>query len=52
MDQDGGFPTDILGSSVDGTGQIGTYFYTAPEIEQGWPRIDEKVNDKSIFDFT
>ncbi|KAG8481278.1 hypothetical protein CXB51_026106 [Gossypium anomalum] len=43
VDQDGGFPTDILGSSVDGTGQVGTYFYTAPEIEQGWPRIDEKA---------
>jgi translation initiation factor 2-alpha kinase 4 len=29
---------------MDGTGQVGTYFYTAPEIEQGWPKIDEKVN--------
>ncbi|KAL4290262.1 hypothetical protein GQ457_14G000440 [Hibiscus cannabinus] len=48
VDQDGGFATDILGSSVDGTGQVGTYFYTAPEIEQGWPRIDEKVDMYSI----
>ncbi|KAH1047144.1 hypothetical protein J1N35_037928 [Gossypium stocksii] len=48
VDQDGGFPTDILGSSVDGTGQVGTYFYTAPEIEQGWPRIDEKVDMYSL----
>ncbi|KAG4125967.1 hypothetical protein ERO13_D10G129301v2 [Gossypium hirsutum] len=48
VDQDGGFPTDMLGSSVDGTGQVGTYFYTAPEIEQGWPRIDEKVDMYSL----
>jgi translation initiation factor 2-alpha kinase 4 len=29
--------------SLDGTGQVGTYFYTAPEVAQGWPTIDEKV---------
>lgn len=52
MDQDGSFPTDTAGVSVDGTGQIGTYFYTAPEIEQGWPKIDEKVNDSAFFGFT
>lgn len=40
--------TEIVGVSVDGTGQIGTYFYTAPEIEQGWPKINEKVNFKFI----
>lgn len=28
---------------MDGTGQVGTPFYTAPEIEQGWPQINEKV---------
>lgn len=45
LDQDPGVPPDITGVSVDRTGQVGTYFYTAPEIEQGWPKIDEKVND-------
>jgi len=44
LDQDPGFPSDTAGVSIDGTGQVGTYFYTAPEIEQGWPKIDEKVN--------
>lgn len=44
MDQDGGFSTDVAGSGVDSTGQAGTYFYTAPEIEQSWPKIDEKVS--------
>lgn len=44
LDQDAAFPMDTGGVSVDGTGQVGTYFYTAPEIEQGWPKIDEKVN--------
>lgn len=28
---------------MDGTSQVGTYFYTAPEIEQRWPQINEKV---------
>ncbi|KAG8369529.1 hypothetical protein BUALT_Bualt14G0023000 [Buddleja alternifolia] len=40
--------TETVGVSADGTGQIGTYFYTAPEIEQGWPKIDEKVDMYSI----
>lgn len=43
LDQDAGLPLDTAGVSVDGTGKVGTYFYTAPEIEQGWPKIDEKV---------
>jgi hypothetical protein len=30
---------------MDGTGQVGTYFYTAPEIEQKWPQINEKVSN-------
>ncbi|KAL0358470.1 UNVERIFIED_CONTAM: eIF-2-alpha kinase GCN2 [Sesamum angustifolium] len=38
--------TEMVGVSIDGTGQVGTYFYTAPEIEQGWPKINEK---KSFF---
>lgn len=29
---------------MDGTGQVGTYFYTAPEIEQKWPQINETVS--------
>ncbi|WOH08018.1 hypothetical protein DCAR_0727454 [Daucus carota subsp. sativus] len=32
------------GVSVDGTGRVGTYFYTAPEIEQGWLKINEKAD--------
>ncbi|KAF6143812.1 hypothetical protein GIB67_016733 [Kingdonia uniflora] len=47
LDQDT-FPTDTTGVSVDGTGQVGTYFYTAPEVEQGWPKIDEKVDMYSL----
>ncbi|KAK3012844.1 hypothetical protein RJ639_010344, partial [Escallonia herrerae] len=37
-------PAETIGVSVDGTGQVGTYFYTAPEIEQGWPKINEKAD--------
>ncbi|KAK4286606.1 hypothetical protein QN277_003135 [Acacia crassicarpa] len=48
LDQDLGYPADIKGISVDGTGQVGTYFYTAPEIEQGWPKIDEKADMYSL----
>lgn len=49
VDQDSFFPTDATGVSMDGTGQVGTYFYTAPEIEQGWPKIDEKVLFRSLL---
>ncbi|GAA0140422.1 non-receptor serine/threonine protein kinase [Lithospermum erythrorhizon] len=35
---------ETVGISIDGTGQVGTYFYTAPEIEQGWPKINEKAD--------
>ena len=45
LDQDPSGPPDTTGVSIDRTGQVGTYFYTAPEIEQGWPKIDEKVSD-------
>ncbi|KAF8110727.1 hypothetical protein N665_0079s0043 [Sinapis alba] len=48
LDQDGGFSTDVAGSGVDSTGQAGTYFYTAPEIEQSWPKIDEKADMYSL----
>ncbi|KAF5733896.1 Kinase family protein isoform 2 [Tripterygium wilfordii] len=51
LDQDSGFPTDTAGVSGDGagvTGQVGTYFYTAPEIEQGWPKINEKADMYSL----
>uniref|UniRef100_A0A1J3D0H7 non-specific serine/threonine protein kinase n=1 Tax=Noccaea caerulescens TaxID=107243 RepID=A0A1J3D0H7_NOCCA len=48
LDQDGGVSTDVAGSGVDSTGQAGTYFYTAPEIEQGWPKIDEKADMYSL----
>ncbi|KAI3503993.1 hypothetical protein L1887_32537 [Cichorium endivia] len=41
-------PTETTGVSVDGTGQIGTYFYTAPEIEQRWPKINEKADMYSL----
>lgn len=34
---------DKTSGSLEGTGAVGTYFYTAPEIEQLWPHIDEKV---------
>ncbi|XP_024012818.1 eIF-2-alpha kinase GCN2 isoform X2 [Eutrema salsugineum] len=48
LDQDGGFSMDVGGSGVESTGQAGTYFYTAPEIEQGWPKIDEKADMYSL----
>nr|DAD25236.1 TPA_asm: hypothetical protein HUJ06_026700 [Nelumbo nucifera] len=48
VDYDPHFPPDTTGISIDGTGQVGTYFYTAPEIEQGWPKIDEKVDMYSL----
>ncbi|XAR48711.1 Non-specific serine/threonine protein kinase [Bertholletia excelsa] len=47
LDQDPD-PAEIAGVSVDRTGQVGTYFYTAPEIEQGWPKIDEKADMYSL----
>ncbi|XP_022150410.1 eIF-2-alpha kinase GCN2 isoform X2 [Momordica charantia] len=48
LDQDLGVPPDTIGVSIDGTGQVGTYFYTAPEIEQGWPKIDEMADMYSL----
>ncbi|KAJ0977160.1 hypothetical protein J5N97_012634 [Dioscorea zingiberensis] len=43
LDHDQHLLAETSGVSVDGTGQVGTYFYTAPEIEQRWPQINEKV---------
>lgn len=48
LDHDAALPTDTAGVSMDGTGLVGTYFYTAPEIEQGWPKIDEKADMYSL----
>lgn len=48
LDLDQYFPTDATGVSMDGTGQVGTFFYTAPEIEQRWPQINEKVDMYSL----
>ncbi|CAI8616723.1 unnamed protein product [Vicia faba] len=48
VDQDPTHLADTTGVSIDGTGQVGTYFYTAPEIEQGWPKIDEKADMYSL----
>lgn len=42
LDQDQYLPTESMGVSMDGTGQVGTYFYTASEVEQNWPQINEK----------
>ncbi|TVU15418.1 hypothetical protein EJB05_38939 [Eragrostis curvula] len=33
LDQDQYLPTESMGVSMDGTGQVGTYFYTAPEVD-------------------
>eukprot|EP00267_Zea_mays_P050960 XP_020403837.1 eIF-2-alpha kinase GCN2 isoform X3 [Zea mays] len=48
LDHDQYLPTEALGVSMDGTGQVGTYFYTAPEVEQKWPQINEKVDMYSL----
>lgn len=48
LDHDQYFPNETIGVSMDATGQIGTYFYTAPEIEQRWPQINEKVDMYSL----
>ncbi|KAL5998079.1 eukaryotic translation initiation factor 2-alpha kinase [Asimina triloba] len=38
LDHDPSFQNETGRASMDGTGQVGTYFYTAPEIEEGWPQ--------------
>ncbi|KAG0460265.1 hypothetical protein HPP92_023393 [Vanilla planifolia] len=48
LDHDQFFSNETAGVSMDGTGQVGTYFYTAPEIEQRWPQINEKVDMYSL----
>ncbi|KAL9162457.1 hypothetical protein ABFS82_07G090900 [Erythranthe guttata] len=47
LDQDAD-AIETVGISLDGTGQVGTYFYTAPEIEQMWPKINEKADMYSL----
>lgn len=49
LDADQYFPTETTGVSMDGTGQVGTFFYTAPEIEQRWPQINEKVGSMALI---
>jgi len=42
----------MVGVSLDCTSQVGTYFYTASKIDEGWPRINEEVamhNFKVVF---
>jgi len=34
----------MVGVSLDCSSQVGTHVYTASEIEEGWPKIDEKVD--------
>ncbi len=48
MDPNPSASADVTTGSLDGTGQVGTYFYTAPEIAQGWPHIDEKVCPQAL----
>ena len=33
------------GVSLDHTGQLSTYFFSAPEIDDEWPKIDEKADN-------
>jgi len=51
LDHDQYLPTEAMGVSMDGTGQVGTYFYTAPEVEQKWPQINEKVRTDCLVFF-
>ncbi|KAL3680389.1 hypothetical protein R1sor_023345 [Riccia sorocarpa] len=39
---------EVVNLSSEGTGQVGTYFYTAPEVEQGLPHVDVKVDMYSL----
>lgn len=47
-DREAFLSSDLHSSSLDGTGQVGTYLYTAPEVGQGWPLIDEKADMYSL----
>ncbi|OAE21527.1 hypothetical protein AXG93_2116s1430 [Marchantia polymorpha subsp. ruderalis] len=40
--------TEVTSASFEGTGQVGTYFYTAPEVDQGLPHVDVKVDMYSL----
>ncbi|KAG6512639.1 hypothetical protein ZIOFF_030764 [Zingiber officinale] len=48
LDHDQHFPAEMTGMSTDGTGRVGTYFYTAPEVEMSWPQINEKADMYSL----
>ncbi|KAJ0977299.1 hypothetical protein J5N97_012773 [Dioscorea zingiberensis] len=48
LDHDQHSLDETSGVSVGGTSEVGTYFYTAPEIEQRWPQINEKVDIYSL----
>ncbi|KAI4302752.1 hypothetical protein MLD38_038463 [Melastoma candidum] len=48
LDQEQATQPEITGLSIDGTSQVGTLFYIAPEIEQEWPKIDEKADMYSL----
>ncbi|KAL2612674.1 hypothetical protein R1flu_024366 [Riccia fluitans] len=41
-------PAEVASVSFEGTGQVGTYLYTAPEVEQGLPHVDVKVDMYSL----
>ncbi|KAK8951997.1 hypothetical protein KSP39_PZI003391 [Platanthera zijinensis] len=43
LNHDHYFPNETNEVSIDATDQVGTYFYTAPEIEKRWPQINEKT---------
>lgn len=47
-DRESHITPDPTGGSLDGTSQVGTYFYIAPELDQGWPHVDEKVDMYSL----
>ncbi|KAJ3680725.1 hypothetical protein LUZ60_017003 [Juncus effusus] len=48
IDQEQNFPTNTAGVSMTGTGQMGNRLYNAPEIEEKWPQINEKVDMYSL----
>lgn len=43
-----GESAEAPGIYFEGTGEVGTYFYTAPEMDQGLPHIDVKVRISTL----